>query len=338
MFCILITVLLLKFTGKVFSQPPLRSSDVPWPRTTNSPEIKPLSVPTDAPRPNVMQTLEFPVENAPYPEINPTNGLDSDSELKSCPVKSGRGVYSYDDTTLEGPAQWGSLHNEFKTCESGVLQSPINIQHDMRLSGMRCGAKTYFVASLMQFTPMPNNWAFTCKVPGTCGWTSFLNKQYAVQNIHFHKPSEHYLSGVQYPLEAHIEHKSEDGKLIILAVLFRYGDGNSSVLSQGTSLFPTLDESEPLLSRLLDAVKRGNSSTNVNLEEIVDERKGFCAYMGSLTTPPCTEGVTYLISTNIPIVSERHVHAFWISTGFHFNGNSRPLKPINGREVTCYVK
>lgn len=335
MFCIFIHILFLAFAKKTSAQPPPISSDVPWPRTTQSPEIQLISISTNEPK---SDTTHSSVENGPYLEIIPTHDAGSTTKSNSCAIKSGTGVYTYDDTNPGGPAQWGSLRGEFRTCDTGTLQSPININYDVRLSGMRCGAKTYFLPSLMEFLPTPGNWAFTCKAPGTCGVTSFLNKQYAVQNIHFHRPSEHYLNGVQYPLEAHIEHRSEDGRLIILATLFRYDDGNSSILGQGTIPFPTMDESEPLVSTLLDAVKRGNTTTSVNLDDIIDDSKGFCAYLGSLATPPCTEGVTYLISTNIPTVSKRHVHAFWVSTGFQFKGNSRPLKPINGREVTCYVK
>lgn len=255
---------------------------------------------------------------------------------ESCPIKSGMGMYSYDNAAMTGPMHWGKLDKSFEKCSSGRMQSPIDFPTDVRLSGMTCGAKLTFMTGTMQFKAALNNWKFVCSTRGTCGWMSFLGKKYFVNNLHFHHPSEHRMNGVQFPLEANIEYKSVDGRAIVVAILMRF-EQETAFLEQTTAR-PLFDNGQqPVIQTLLDVVKNRNSSALVDVSSLLDQSKGFCAYMGSMTSPPCTEGVTYLMSMHTPVVSKRQVHAIWVSTGFSFGGNSRPVQPVNNREVTCYL-
>lgn len=291
--------------------------------------------------------FSVPGEYEPYePRVMQASGGDMETEMepmiepkmkdKICPIKVGMSKHSYDEASMHGPMNWGKMSQEYKTCSEGRMQSPIDFPTDIRLSGMSCGAKLTFMTGRMIFKTMENNWKFLCQYRGTCGWMSFLGKKYFMNNVHFHHPSEHMMNGMRFPLEANFEYKSSDGRMMVIAVLMRY-EQETDFLEQ-TKSRPLFDNGqEPMVKALLDVVKAGNSSTMVDISSIVDQRKGFCAYMGSMTAPPCTEGVTYLMSMNTPVVSKRQVHAIWVSTGFSLAGNSRPVTPLNNREVTCYL-
>lgn len=163
----------------------------------------------------------------------------------------------------------------------------------------------------------------TIQVNWPAGSMLIGEKEYHLLQFHFHAPSEHSIDGKLYPLEMHLVHKSDEGTLAVLAVLFKEKAGKpNEFLDQFWDVLPTAVQHEgdkPILIGELDAY-----DLELNL-------KKHYRYMGSLTTPPCSEGVIWTVLSKPEPISPEQVK--------HFNEvlkikNNRPVQPLNDRKVT----
>lgn len=253
----------------------------------------------------------------------------------SCPVKGGSGKYSYDPTSSTGPAMWGYMEG-YEACKDGQIQSPIDFPTECIYKSKLEGPDPNMTGGVMDFSAGVQNWALSCAEGVDCGYTMFGGKKYNVINYHIHAPSEHTLNGKQYPMESHIVHQAEDGSLGVIATMFQYPENDTypaivyekANVAWGTS---------SLTKNLIKNIGADKESFRVPLGSIINANKGYCTYTGSLTTPPCSEGVTFMMSMNIPYVTKRQVHDYAVSAGASYDGNNRPLNPINNREITCYI-
>ena len=214
---------------------------------------------------------------------------------------------------LHGPEQWGKLSNEYAQCAAGRRQSPIDI---------RDGAKLELDGIVFDYKPSPLSildTGHTVRVDAAPGSSiTVAGTRYALKQLHFHKPAEEVVAGKTYALSAHLVHESEDHRLAVLAVLFDRGEEANAMLR---SLWPHL----PL--------ERGREIAmpdfQVDWNAFLPSERGYYAYMGSLTTPPCTEGVLWLVmKTPLPI-SQAQVDVF----GRLYPANARPLQAANGRLI-----
>lgn len=253
---------------------------------------------------------------------------------KKCKVLGGEGSYSYDPTTENGPQKWGE-QKDFHMCKDGHSQSPINIPMPSKIAPMSDGPEPMMVTGKVKFSSGSYNWAVNCYEPGTCGHTMFGGKQFNVIGIHMHSPSEHVLNGTRYPLEAHIVHASDDGQLAVIATMFKYPD-QSSYSAGVHEMIPKEWGTNRMVAKIMYAMKEDKESFHLNLGQIINAHAGYCSYTGSLTTPPCSEGVTFFMALHTETVTKRQVAAYKMSCGAGHDGNNRPLMPTNGREVTCY--
>lgn len=251
-----------------------------------------------------------------------------------CPVLAGAAKYSYDPTTNNGPAHWGKLLPDYSTCDDGDSQSPIDLPMPTTTVGLSSGPQPRITTARMAYSAGSFNWALNCVRKGTCGSTTFRGVKYDVLNLHFHSPSEHLLNGHQYPLEAHIVHKSANGEIAVLATLFEYPT-ESYASHMYTSSRKEVGTNQ-LVKKVLASMSIAKGKANINLGGIVNPDMGYCSYTGSLTTPPCSEGVTFFMAMHIETVTRRQVAAYRLSAGVGLDGNNRPTMPLNGRDVTCY--
>lgn len=235
----------------------------------------------------------------------------------SCPVIGMSGAYTYDSTKPNGPSNWGIIS---PVCGTGTSQSPIDIPLPKPPS-VGGGPMPNLNIATMTLKKSTENWALECKLAGTCGSTKFNGITYNVINLHFHAPAEHKLGGNSYPLEAHIVHQDPVTKaLLVIAVLF---DDLGS-----PSLF---------LGPILTQICVGSNTIAVLLSLILTNNNGFCSYNGSLTTPPCSEGVTFIIANKIQSVTLGQVADYRQTSGaLPLYGNNRPVQNLNGRMITCY--
>ncbi|MFK3659199.1 carbonic anhydrase [Scandinavium sp. NPDC088450] len=210
-----------------------------------------------------------------------------------------------------GPDHWGSITQDFQLCATGKNQSPIDIKK---------ASKTTLSHLDLAFKAGPQtviNNGHTIQVNVSEGNTLKLDDElYTLNQFHFHSPSENEINGKHFPLEMHMVYKSTTGDLAVLAVMFEQGDENKALAG--------LWEHLPL--------KEGNQSTlttPVQVKDLIPSPLNHYRFSGSLTTPPCSEGVSWLVFETQPQVSAQQIHKF--KTIIH--DNNRPVQPINGRVV-----
>lgn len=252
--------------------------------------------------------------------------------------------YSYDPNAADGPSQWGTLAGA-ATCGTGTLQSPVNLpcQSPILLNLLLTldVPKVTTAAATFNFKLSNFNWALNCASAGTCGNTVYKGVTYNLINMHFHADSENIINDVRYPLEVHFVHQAADGTLLVIGVLFATADTPRDCITSGVR---SGSRNEPFAD-ILDNISAGNTQFIVNTEDFLEgkllERLGlgitsYCTWTGSLTTPPCSEPVTWFMAGKTQTISSVQVAAYKASTGSTTFGNSRPIQTFNNRPVTCY--
>lgn len=211
-----------------------------------------------------------------------------------------------------GPDRWGALDPAFSACAKGKNQSPVNL--------------TGFIdADLPPITfdyhsaagEIVNN-GHTIQANYQDGSSITVNGQrFSLKQFHFHSPSENTVDGESFPLEAHLVHADAQGNLAVIAVLFREGKANPAL--------ETLWQSMPH-----DEGETRELPTPVSANGILPRSKDYYRFDGSLTTPPCTEGVEWLVMKSPMSASTEQIHQF---TRTLHHPNNRPVQPLNARLV-----
>ena len=207
-----------------------------------------------------------------------------------------------------GPARWVK---EFPTCGKGTKQSPLNI-------------KGPFVKQRVDLAPsykpgpltMLNN-GHTIQVNIPAGSKLRIDGiAYDLLQFHFHRPSEEQIDGKPMAMVAHFVHKSAEGKLAVIGVLLKEGNENPNIKTLWANL--PAGEGPPV----------DVPDVTFNPANLLPKELDFWSYEGSLTTPPCTEGVRFFILRTPVNISKEQVNAF------PFKLNARPVQPQNNREIT----
>ncbi len=229
-------------------------------------------------------------------------------------AESGSTQWGYFDDI--GPEHWGDLSPEFATCKTGKAQSPVNLGRG-EPADLRPLQLHYRATSL----ELVNN-GHTVQVnvePGS--WLRFNNKEYELQQFHFHTPSEHEVYARQLPLEIHFVHKSRDGELAVIGVLARFSYRSHMTLHRIWEHLPMATGETSNMGRM-----------HLNPISLLPARHDYLTYQGSLTTPPCSEGVRWIVFQEPVRISERQVRKLVRAVG----DNARPVQPLNGRKVSAF--
>jgi len=220
--------------------------------------------------------------------------------------------WSYSGET--GPAKWAGLEKEFDTCKLGKTQSPIDIRDaDVK--------RVDLPAIAFDYKPSPlriiDN-GHTIQINYAPGSSITANgKQFQLVQFHFHKPSEERLNGTRQAMVAHLVHKDADGKLAVVAVLLRPGHQNALIKTLWANI-PKEREKEV-----------GDASITIDAAELLPKDRAYYTFAGSLTTPPCSEGVTWFVLRHPTSISKDDVARF----AKLYPMNARPTQPLNGREI-----
>lgn len=211
-----------------------------------------------------------------------------------------------------GPEHWGDLKPEFQMCGAGMAQSPINIESTTSadLNPFQTDYKN---------TPLKiiNN-GHTIQVNYETPSTYMIDgKTYKLLQFHFHTPSEHNVNGYPFDMEVHLVHQNNDGQLAVLGVLMSRGDENPFI-GKIWEHMPTEINVEQTIS-----------DVTINAGELLPDDKSYYHYYGSLTTPPCSEGVNWTVLKNPIHLSREQVQAFANLIG----ENARPVQPVNNRFI-----
>lgn len=214
---------------------------------------------------------------------------------------------------IDGPAHWSMLTPAYQTCEAGQRQSPINIEKTHPKMGKDILEFRYANSRLFEV----NN-GHTIQVSHVSGCEIGLGDQaYPLRQFHFHAPSEHHIHGRAFPMEMHLVHQDASGHIVVVAVLLETG-AEAPVLSKLWKWLPNQVDQKVSLP------------LEINIASILPEHSRHFSYSGSLTTPPCTEGVQWIILEDPVKISEEDVRNFVEIIGY----NARPVQPLKEREIT----
>ena len=212
----------------------------------------------------------------------------------------------------EGPAHWGELSPEYDMCARGSNQSPIDLVADLdaELPELR-----FEYARMGHLVEANTGHAIQETVkPGNYLWIK--GDRYELKQFHFHSPSEHLVNGESLPMEVHLVHQNEDGDYAVIGLLFAEGARNE-ILDQMPSF--RLERGED---------PSGGEPADINA--LIHDRRDYFLYNGSLTTPPCTEGVQWAVFKQPIAVAPEQIQHYHDLLGFD---NNRPIQPHNARIV-----
>jgi carbonic anhydrase len=210
-----------------------------------------------------------------------------------------------------GPDKWTTLKPEFAAC-AGRNQSPINVAGtiEAQLKPVQFNYKA-------GGAEVVNN-GHAIQVNYEAGSTITVDGiQFDLKQFHFHSPSENQIKGKTFPLEAHLVHADKDGNLPVVSVMFDEGKANP-VVGAAWSQMPKSEGGKNALP------------TKAAAAGLLPADKDHYFYNGSLTTPPCSEGVRWIVMKKPMTVSKAQIETFKSTLGF---ANNRPVQPVNARPV-----
>ncbi len=210
-----------------------------------------------------------------------------------------------------GPENWARIDQQNKLCATGERQSPIDIRGGIGVD-----------LEPIRFNYRPSTFRIednghTVQVNVGDSSISLTGKTYELVQFHFHRPSEERINGERFDMVAHLVHKSEEGKLAVVAVLMKRGSENPFI--------QTLWNNLPLEQRM--PVQPPNLA--INPADLLPAERPYYTYMGSLTTPPCTEGVLWLVMKQPVQVSDEQIRIF----SRLYSHNARPIQPVRDRLI-----
>ena len=213
-----------------------------------------------------------------------------------------------------GPEHWGELSPSYIMCKIGKNQSPVDINGENTVKACLKPLKIHFFADAKYVL---NN-GHTIKVI-TAGESYLVidGRKFYLKQFHFHAPSEHTINGKHYPFEAHFVTADKEGNLAVIGVLFKVGKENEALAKIWSVMPKRVGERKPLPYKL-------------NPADLLPRDREYYYYDGSLTTPPCSEGVRWFVMKEPVELSEEQLELFKEVMGVP---NNRPVQPINARKV-----
>ena len=212
-----------------------------------------------------------------------------------------------------GPANWGKLRPDNALCATGKRQSPIDIRDGIQVDLEPIA----FDYKNTLFRIVDNGHTVQVFV-GEGSSITVMGRRYALQQVHFHRPSEERVNGMAFDMVAHLVHQDLDGHIAVVAVLLENG------------------KEHPLIQQLwnnmpLEVGQELTPSAPINLTALLPDadHRAYWTYMGSLTTPPCTEDVLWLVLKQPQQISADQVAIF----ARLYRNNARPIQPVNNRLI-----
>ena len=213
-----------------------------------------------------------------------------------------------------GPEHWAELAPENKLCAVGTRQSPIDIRDGLSVDL----EKIAFDYRASGFSVLDNGHTVQVNVAPGNGLT-VMGRRYELVEFHFHRPSEERVNGHQFEMSVHLVHKDAQGRQAIVAVLLERGpDNKPQPLVQTVWANLPLEKGEALPAQV-----------QIDLNQLLPAERGYATYMGSLTTPPCTEGVLWMVLRQPVPLTAQQLGIF----ARLYPMNARPLQAGSGRLI-----
>jgi carbonic anhydrase len=210
-----------------------------------------------------------------------------------------------------GPDHWAELSPEYAVCGTGLNQSPVDITNTFAAD-----LDTLEIDELARATSVINN-GHTLQVnvaPGS--WMRVGDEKFQLIQFHVHSPSEHRVNGELFPLEAHLVHQDASGALAVIGALYRAGEWNDNLERIGRVAPTAINQPVDLDLDLADL-------------ELYENHDSYYRYNGSLTTPPCTEGVRWFVLKSVGHIAPEQAANFVKQIG----EDARGPQPLNARII-----
>jgi len=243
----------------------------------------------------------------------------------SSPAMPEEGAPHWGYNCAEGPPfLWGQIAPAFALCDDGRTQSPIDVSV--------LGAVPEPLPPLapaygpVDLEVVNNGHTVEAEVPAEGAQLKVGQRTYRLIQFHWHTPSEHWLDGEQFPMELHLVHADENGRLV-LGILVKQGRPNP--------------ELEKLWAVLPSKPGEHAQVKQFDLAKLLPESLHSYRYPGSLTTPPCDQGIQWVLLAEPIELSASQIAAFqklFLGTDRFPVGNARPLQPRNGRKITTEAR
>lgn len=235
--------------------------------------------------------------------------------------------FSYTGNT--GPAKWGRLDPKFSKCVQGKWQSPIDIPNSkvVRKMHLKPLIRDYHTFNVTLADNLVN---VGLHFGENSGVLISDDKQYKLKQMHWHTPSEHTIDGVHYDAELHLVHLADDGTYAVIGILYRLGKSDPFVTEIQNKLSLLAKESRSYGYQFEIPLK------GINMKELQERTRKYYKYNGSFTTPPCTEVVTWYILGKVKSISKEQIAALKSPLGPGCKHNSRPVQPLDGRQIELY--
>ncbi|XP_048423463.1 alpha carbonic anhydrase 7 isoform X2 [Pyrus x bretschneideri] len=236
--------------------------------------------------------------------------------------------FDYIEGSKKGPAFWGDIKREWAACKNGRLQSPIDLS-SLRVTTIPSlvGLKTTYKSS--NATLKNRGHDIKLEWAGYSGSIEVDGIEYHLQQSHWHSPSEHSINGRRYAMELHMVYQSPDPKVennvVVVGVLYQIGRPNAFLSKLMRDVAFMTDE------------KTERSIGVIDPAEIVQlNGNNYYKYIGSLTIPPCTEGVIWIISKQLGTVSKEQIDLLRAAVYDYAEMNARPVQPLNLRKIFSF--
>lgn len=213
------------------------------------------------------------------------------------------------------PEYWGTLSDSYKTCSMGKNQTPINIansytsnvKHKINIAYKKSAHDVVFNGHTVQVNTKED--------------TDYLvldKQKFFLRQFHIHTPSENQIKGKSFPVEMHFVNANAQGQLTVVAVMYELGKPNPEWKKFWQDLSAQENDAKTLTHAL-------------DLQKLLPKKRDYYRFSGSLTTPPCSEGVNWIVLKQRLSISEEQLNTF--KTLLKNHRNNRPLQPLNGRVV-----
>jgi carbonic anhydrase len=232
--------------------------------------------------------------------------------------------FTYDVNSERGPKHWGEIREEWRMCNNGGLQSPIDLINERVdiVSNLGRLSRDYHSSNS---TLRNRGHDMVLRWVGGAGHININGKRFQLQQAHWHSPSEHTLNGQRFDMEVHLVHESADGQNAVVAILYKTGRPDTFLKSI-----------ENNLGSLAESLDVEINLGVTNPRDIKIGSRKYYRYIGSLTVPPCSQDVIWTIVRKIRTVTRKQVQLIRDAVHDDSERNARPVQAINERRVELF--
>ncbi|WP_141120567.1 carbonic anhydrase [Salmonella enterica] len=209
------------------------------------------------------------------------------------------------------PDHWGKLNNDYYLCEKGFNQSPIDITNTID------GALPELNFTFEKNNQEIINNGHTIQVNTIDDIVIIDGNKYQLQQFHAHKPSENTIDNKQYPIELHFVHAKDNGEIAVIGVMVEEGKANEGFETLLNNLPKEVNNSKKIIKE-------------IDISDLYPSNKDYYRFSGSLTTPPCSEGIIWIVMKTPITATKQQIEKLEKALG---EDNNRPIQPLHGRVI-----